>query len=135
MFTTGLNICFPGARKVDVMQLSKVKWSLAATLLLGGAYLAGCESHDHDDDHDRRGSDVVIRDNRGLEHRGYYDHGGDWHGGYYDENRAYHPDDRTWGHENDRDNRNLDHHDNSNWDHRDNSNGDQRRNDDDRDRR
>jgi hypothetical protein len=60
----------------------------------------GCESHhhDYDDHHDV----VVVRDENGWEHHGWYDTHGDWHGTYYDERHVAHDDPVDWGRNHDR---------------------------------
>ena len=73
-------------------------WLAAA--LLAGTYTVGCIHHHHHDydDYDR----VVIVDDRGWHHEGYYDRDRYWHGGYYDEHRGYHEDARDWHRDRDR---------------------------------
>ena len=39
---------------------------------------------------------VVIVDERGYRHEGYYDERRGWHGGWYDERHAFHEDAREW---------------------------------------
>ena len=83
-------------------------WSIALSSALLACALGGCgEEH-----HRRRPAPeplpapeavIVVPDERGVEHRGFYDRQGYWHGGYYDERREFRSDERDWGRAHDRD--------------------------------
>ncbi len=78
-----------------------------ASLVIGTALVGGCH-HDHDDDHHRdhderveantpwRQETIMMHDDQGREHRGYYDRDHSWHGGYYDDRHNYHDDPGDW---------------------------------------
>ena len=95
--------------------MRQFNWFRASTLAICGVLastlvVAGCE-HEHERDHDHydRGRTqvyypaqqpderVVIRDDHGWDHHGFYDARGDWHGGYYDEKHDFHNDPADWG--------------------------------------
>ena len=63
-------------------------------LSLGTLLLAGC-SHGHHHEEDAPQS-VVLMDEQGYRHEGYYDRSHNWHGGYYDERHEYHSDAHDW---------------------------------------
>ena len=71
-------------------------WRMAA-IGLSGIGAVGCVHHHHHDYDDRRG--VVIVDERGYRHEGYYDDRRRWHGGYYDDRREFHEDAPEWRYE------------------------------------
>ena len=66
---------------------------LATALAAGSISSAGCVYHHH---HHRDYDEVVIVDDYGFPHHGYYDEHRWWHGGYYDRDRRYHEDARDW---------------------------------------
>ncbi len=67
-----------------------------AILVAGGMSLAACSHHHHHDNDTQEV--VVIRDEHGWDHRGYYDSEHHWHGGYYDDHHVYHDDAADWHH-------------------------------------
>lgn len=62
-------------------------------LVAGGVFAAGCVHHHHDDE-----GHVVLVDEHGYRHEGYYDRDHHWHGGWYDEHHAFHDDPHDWRH-------------------------------------
>ncbi|HZL34693.1 MAG TPA: hypothetical protein VFC78_05235, partial [Tepidisphaeraceae bacterium] len=77
--------------------MTRIRYRLASGLFLpalsvGTLLLAGC-GHEH---HQDQPQSVVLMDDSGFRHEGYYDQSHGWHGGYYDERHAYHPDAHDW---------------------------------------
>lgn len=62
-------------------------WWMPA-LVVGGMSLGACVHH-HDDG-------VVVVDEHGFRHEGYYDADRHWHGGWRDEHNVYHEDPYDW---------------------------------------
>lgn len=54
--------------------------------------LVGC-GHGH---YHREPDSVVLLDDQGFRHEGYYDEEHHWHGGYYDQRHEFHADARDW---------------------------------------
>ncbi len=69
---------------------------LLTVMLAAGTFglTAGCAHHHHHHDD----ACVVIHDDHGWRHEGYYDRDRHWRGGYYDERRVYHNDPYDWRH-------------------------------------
>lgn len=64
-----------------------------APALVAAATCAGACHHHHDYDNRDR---VVVVDEHGYRHEGYYGPDRHWHGGWYDEHSAYHDDPYDW---------------------------------------
>ena len=73
--------------------MTHMQWILAAAGI-GGLFGLGC-GHEHRH-YDEQPQSVVLYDDNGFEHTGYYDQAHDWHGGYYDQGHAFHNDAHDW---------------------------------------
>src|SRR3569623_185870 len=58
----------------------------------GGLFIGACAGHRHEEVEPQR---VVVEDEHGFRHEGYYDERRSWHGGYYDRERQFHRDPET----------------------------------------
>lgn len=69
-------------------------WLSLLAVAGGGLFAAGCAGHRHEEVVEPQR--VVIEDEHGFRHEGYYDERRTWHGGYYDKDRQFHRDPDNW---------------------------------------